>query len=296
MPQVKRFLVPGLGVLTLIFCGVIIYGGLRLRSTAQQLTEKTASYTEVAQRRDEALQEIATLSNQVMQLEDSLRTELKKNEYFDKQLKKLSGTVGTLQKLQVTDPELLQKYSQVYFLNEHYTPSQLRDIPESYVSKGAVRTPLSFHGDALPYLESMLDAAQEDGIDLRVISAYRSFGTQSQLKSSYVRRYGSGANTFSADQGYSEHQLGTTVDLTTSQLGSSFSTFGDTEAYTWLVEQGYRYGFVLSYPAGNAYYQFEPWHWRFVGRDLARDLYRDKRSLYDVDQRTLDGYLVSIFD
>ena len=53
---------------------------------------------------------------------------------------------------------------------------------------------------------------------------------------------------------------------------------------------------MLSYPKGNAYYIFEPWHWRFVGKDLAKDLHRHKEYFYDWDQRDIDEYLIDFFD
>jgi D-alanyl-D-alanine carboxypeptidase len=112
----------------------------------------------------------------------------------------------------------------------------------------------------------MLVVAENDGINLRIISAYRSFGSQSELKSSYLMTFGSGANKFSADQGYSEHQLGTALDFTTAELEANFINFDKTTAYQWLLNNAFKYGFILSYPEGNQYYQFEPWHWRFVGR------------------------------
>jgi D-alanyl-D-alanine carboxypeptidase len=109
--------------------------------------------------------------------------------------------------------------------------------------------------------------------------------------------YGAGtANQFSADQGYSEHQLGTTVDFTTSSVGATFSGFEDTESYRWLRDEAHRYGFVLSYPPNNSYYQFEPWHWRFVGVDLAQDLHQDDTYFYDLDQREINEYLITLFD
>ena len=142
----------------------------------------------------------------------------------------------------------------------------------------------------------MVKDAKADGVDLWVVSAYRSFETQAELKSAYTVTYGSGANAFSADQGFSEHQLGTTLDFTTKGLGGGLSGFGNTEAYQWLLEHAHQYGFTLSYPEGNSYYMYEPWHWRFVGEDLAKDLHRANAHFYDWDQRKIDGYLVNIFD
>jgi D-alanyl-D-alanine carboxypeptidase len=142
----------------------------------------------------------------------------------------------------------------------------------------------------------MIDEAADDGLDLKVVSAYRSFDEQAVLKGAYTQTYGTGANTFSADQGYSEHQLGTTLDITTPSVGGTYASFKDTPAYAWMLKNAYKYGFILSYPEGNAYYVFEPWHWRFVGEDLAEYLYEKDLNYYDLDQRTIDTYLVKIFD
>lgn len=56
------------------------------------------------------------------------------------------------------------------------------------------------------------------------------------------------------------------------------------------------YGFTLSYPKGNAYYQYEPWHWRYVGRTLATYLFEEDKHLYDLSEREIDAYLITIFD
>ncbi|MCR4279477.1 MAG: M15 family metallopeptidase [Candidatus Zambryskibacteria bacterium] len=213
---------------------------------------------------------------------------------FQGQIENIAGTVGVLEKLSQTDEELLKKYSKVYFLNENYTPSKLSDIPEERLVSTA--TNFMIHSDVLPYLEKLLLEASRSEIELLVASAFRSFDTQSSLKSSYKVLYGSGANQFSADQGYSEHQLGTTVDFTTPALGANFNPFASTEAYKWLLDNAHKYGFVLSYPESNSYYKFEPWHWRFVGRDLASDMEDDNRHFYDLDQREIDTYLIKLFD
>ncbi len=207
----------------------------------------------------------------------------------------VSGTVTTLEKLSKTDPELLQKYSKVFFLNENYAPSRLVEIPEGY--RYYSDKELQFYDRAWPYLENMLKAAKSDGVDLYVYSAYRSFDTQSALKGQYTVVYGAGtANQFSADQGYSEHQLGTTVDLITTGIGGTLAGFDGTTAYQWLTDNAYKFGFVLSYPKDNSYYIYEPWHWRFVGVGLATYLKTQNKYFYDLDQRQIDEYLVSIFD
>jgi len=150
--------------------------------------------------------------------------------------------------------------------------------------------------DVWPFLERLLVSATSSGIDLRVNSAYRSYGTQAKIKTGFNFTYGEGtANTFSADQGYSEHQLGTTVDFSVPNSGGDFK-FGETKAFAWLMNNAYKYGFILSYPEGNGYYQYEPWHWRFVGVELATKMRNDNKHFYDYPQRTLDTFLADIFD
>jgi len=227
-------------------------------------------------------------------LNDALEDEEEKVKDLGKEVRDIVGTVNDLEKLSKTDEELLQKYSIVYFLNEHYTPSRLTNIESKYLY--IQNETKQIHRNVEDFLEDLMDDAKSSDMDLKIISAYRSFGTQAALKSNYVVTYGSGANTFSADQGYSEHQLGTTVDFTTTQIGGAFTKFENTPEYTWLLNNAHRHGFTLSYPQGNSYYQFEPWHWRFVGENLAKDLHGNGVHFYDWDQRDINDYLLNIFD
>ena len=213
----------------------------------------------------------------------------------EKNIGQISGTVNNLEKLSRIDPELLRKYSKVFFLNENYMPERLADISEEYLY--SENNPESIHSLVLPYLKNLLEAAKGSGVKLYVKSAYRSFDEQKSIKSMYSVVYGAGtANTFSADQGYSEHQLGTTADFITSGLKGEFEGFENTDAYRWTEKNAYKYGFVLSYPRNNSYYIYEPWHWRFVGVKLAADLHNAGKNFYDLDQREIDGYLVNLFD
>ena len=275
-------------ILGLGFGGVILY----------------VNYRHVAVEKMEA--EITSLEGTVEKLErtvselggiffSTLTEEQKKNEDLMDKFEDITDSVEDLEKLSETDPELLRKYSKVYFLNEHYVPVSLTNIGEEYVNSQG--TNLEIHSDVLSYLEEMMDSAKEDDLSLQVLSAFRSFGTQSELKASYTFTYGSGtANSFSADQGYSEHQLGTAVDFTTVALGGALLGFDTTPEYRWLLDNAHRYGFVLSYPAGNSYYKFEPWHWRFVGTALSRRLHDEDKHFYDLDQREIDKYLQNFFD
>jgi zinc D-Ala-D-Ala carboxypeptidase len=279
------------GVLTLLLALAVLGGGFLYYSHTTDLSEKLAS-SEAALNETRAT--LAHVENENVQLSDALAAEKARNDAFEERLGEISGTVGKLDKLARTDPELLQKYSKVYFLNENYVPSALSQIPVEWTHG---KEEEYFHTQVWPHLEDLLDDARSDGIELRVVSGYRAFEKQAQLKSAYTVQYGSGANTFSADQGYSEHQLGTAIDFTTETLGASWSSsFDATEAYAWLSENAHEYGFILSYPEGNAYYAFEPWHWRYVGEALAEDLHDRGAHFYDLDQRAIDEYLVDFFD
>jgi len=86
------------------------------------------------------------------------------------------------------------------------------------------------------------------------------------------------------------------VDFTTLDAGAVFLKFRTDPAYRWLKDNAHNYGFILSYPEENSYYKFEPWHWRFVGVELAKMLHRENKYFYDLDQREIDTYLIKLFD
>lgn len=214
--------------------------------------------------------------------------------YMRSLVESASATVEDIRKLEEADQELLAKYSKVFFLNEHYTPAQLSYIPSEFVYSGNQQ---QIAADVAPFLLKMLNAMEGAGLSPRVISAYRSFGYQSKLKHNHEVTYGTTvANQFVADQGYSEHQLGTTVDFVNTEIGSNMEAFDKTAEYTWLLNHAHKYGFTLSYPPNNAYYAFEPWHWRFVGIALATDLHTRGMHFYDMPQRDINAYRLHMFD
>ncbi len=275
--------------------GVLVYGRQQYEEKITMVQAEFASSTAAFQTRiDEIKTELAAVTGERDELVSNLTSEQQRARELEQRNEDLDDKVDEFEKLAKLDPQLLQKYSKVFFLNEHYTPAQLKEVPAEWLAVAA--KPQQVQTKVWRRLEDLLEEAHDDGVEIRVLSAYRDFGTQTALKAQYKVIYGSGANAFSADQGYSEHQLGTTVDLNTPQMAGALDGFQSTEAYKWLQENAYRFGFVLSYPPGNTYYQFEPWHWRFVGRDLARDLHRDNKNFYDLDQREIDKYLIEFFD
>jgi D-alanyl-D-alanine carboxypeptidase len=283
--------------LLIVLIAIVVFSGYQQVNLTEQ--ENKSSYlkekiTAIEQKTNDL--EIVLLSNQEENttLADALTEAKERSEKLERRFEKVNDNVDELEKITKTDPELLQKYSKVFFLNEHYSPPDLDTIPSKY-TYDQNRT-YEIHEEVSDFLVDLLEEAEDDDIDLKVISAFRSFDEQAQLKGAYTVQYGSGANQFSADQGYSEHQLGTTVDFTNSVVGATFTGFAQTESYQWLQENAHRFGFTLSYPENNQYYQFEPWHWRFVGRDLADDLRDDGINFYDLSQREIDEYIVDLFD
>lgn len=290
MPQVVMY---GFGALATALLGLGYYSYDRI---AELTTRIETLRSELASTTAMLRGEIATTGTSLTDaINQERQTFEEKFGTVEERVGSISGTVGTLEKLAKTDPELLQKYSKVFFLNEHYVPERVTDIPKQYLYRE--QNPEVIHASVWPKLRDLLEEAAEDGVTLYIASAYRSFEEQRALKGIYTVTYGAGtANTFSADQGYSEHQLGTTVDFITTGLGGQLEGFEKTAAYQWLLNNAHQYGFILSYPPNNAHYIFEPWHWRYVGVELATHLYKTGKYFYDMDQRDIDKYLVNIFD
>lgn len=277
--------------------GASWYGYTRLATLSGQVAELDAKFDTRLASTTALLQD--NIAEATTSLGDALQQEKKNVQEqlggVKSQVGSITGTITDLQKLSKIDPELLTKYSKVFFLSDTYAPARLVDIPPAYVYQEG--RSLQIIPEALPYLQRMLDQAKADGIDLYVNSAYRSFASQKSLKGQYTVTYGAGtANQFSAEQGYSEHQLGTTVDFITTGTDGELIGFDTKPAYAWVTANAHRYGFVLSYPKNNGYYIFEPWHWRFVGVKLATDLHLSKAYFYTFDQRIIDTYLISLFD
>ncbi len=297
IPPIQWVTIAGFIFIIVLVGSVSWYGYTRLTALSEQVTQLTAQLdvrlaSTTALLQNNIAEATTSLGNALQQEKQIVREQLGgvKN-----QVGSITGVVTDLQKLSKIDPELLAKYSKVFFLSDTYAPARLVDIPPAYAYIEKKQSQII--PEVLPYLEKMLNQAKTDGIALYIDSAYRSFSNQRALKGQYVVIYGAGtANQFSADQGYSEHQLGTTIDLITTGTSGNLIGFDTTPAYAWVTANAYRYGFVLSYPKDNGYYMFEPWHWRFVGVKLATDLHASNAYFYTLDQRVIDTYLISLFD
>lgn len=127
--------------------------------------------------------------------------------------------------------------------------------------------------EASAALDSMATAVNAAGMWITIASAYRSYDTQVSVFNDFVSRDGQAiAETYSARPGYSEHQTGLAVDLDDGSGCLVEICFADTPAGQWLAANSWQFGFVLRYPNGFdsvTGYQFEPWHFRYVGTEVA---------------------------
>jgi D-alanyl-D-alanine carboxypeptidase len=111
-------------------------------------------------------------------------------------------------------------------------------------------------------------AAQANGIEIFIVSAFRSVERQIQIIQYKMDAGQALADILSASAppGYSEHHTGRAIDIGTAESENLTLEFGNTSAFSWLQKHAHEFGFVMSYPAGNSSgYQYEPWHWCLVG-------------------------------
>jgi zinc D-Ala-D-Ala carboxypeptidase len=162
------------------------------------------------------------------------------------------------------------------YLPKDYAPKdlifpQVSFLFKEYVAKRMIRR------EAALQLERMFAAAKKDGIFLSGASGYRSYATQTAVFNNYVKRDGyEKARTYSAIPGTSEHQTGLAIDVSGSNGYCAVSScFADTKEAKWLDKNSANFGYIIRYPKGKEYvtgYKYEPWHIRYVGAGIAKDM------------------------
>ena len=177
--------------------------------------------------------------------------------------------------------------NKTYKLTKDWKPvNPYKTVP----SDGFDRNPLD--KDAYEAWKLMKSDAASLGLNLWAQSGYRSYYYQNDLYNGYIKRNGkTAADTFSARPGASEHQTGRAFDLNT--LSNSFK---DTAEGKWVAKNAYIYGYILRYPEGKTNetgYIYEPWHIRYVGKELAKELYNNgnwitMESYFGIDSKYND--------
>lgn len=152
----------------------------------------------------------------------------------------------------------------VTYIDGYLIANKTYSLPASYGSGLTSEMQTAFN--------RMAAAAKEDGLSIYIVSGFRSYSYQDGLYNRYVSRDGvEEADTYSARAGHSEHQSGLAADL-----NSVSNNFAGTPEGIWLDSHAYQYGFILRYPQGKSDetgYIYEPWHFRYVGTELAEKLY-----------------------
>lgn len=188
----------------------------------------------------------------------------------------LAKDAGNYLALECTDCTLAPASKQ-FSLPSKYYPA----VKYTGLSGGGQLTPTTINS-----LNTLINNAKKEGIDITIISAFRSYSEQVSTFNYWVSREmakGSSryvaeaaANNYSARAGQSEHQLGTTADLKCSTCGNFDNSSGNIKMYNFLKNNAHKYGFVISYPEGKkdrTGYNTELWHIRYIGVNYATELY-----------------------
>ncbi len=167
-----------------------------------------------------------------------------------------------------------------------------KSLPKDYIPKELVNAfsqvkitkSVCVKKEVLLSLKEMFEDAEKENIILAVTSGFRSRETQSWIYKNWIRINEGKTEDRVAKPLHSEHQLGTTIDLTGKSISyiSAADKFDGTKEDLWLKENAYKYGFVLSYPKGRTEitgYDYEPWHYRYVGKDNAKEIFEQNISV-----------------
>lgn len=164
-------------------------------------------------------------------------------------------------------------------LDESYEPYDLV-IPNVNLVADRSEEKNLVRADAAKALEEMFKAANEEGISLFLNSAYRGYDSQVYLYEEDTAAVGSDTSDYVAKPGASEHQLGLALDITSMNMDFELEeAFEDTPEGIWALNNAYKYGFVLRYIKGKediTGYQYEPWHYRYIGNKEISKLCHDK--------------------
>ena len=172
-----------------------------------------------------------------------------------------------IEQVKITDNELTIAVTKSSRLPKDYTPKNLIRIDADVIR---TKKEITVRKELIEPLVNLRQAAEKDGIDLVVLSGFRSFARQKEVHEYWVqfeKGNRSTAEKYSARAGHSEHQLGTVVDFSTKEINDSIGPrFHQTKAAAWLRKNAGKFGFRLSYPKGaeqKTGYQWESWHWRW---------------------------------
>ncbi|UII54463.1 M15 family metallopeptidase [Cytobacillus spongiae] len=185
----------------------------------------------------------------------------------------------------IQNPEnLLALVNKTYGLPSTYVPADLvrPNVPFSFGTEELEKSKL--RQEAAQALEAMFAEAKKSGVNLFAVSGYRSSDRQSALFQAEVSKVGEEkAVQAVAFPGNSEHQTGLAIDISSHLVNLLLvEKLGETKDGKWLADNAYRFGYILRYPKGKESitgYQYEPWHFRFVGEEAAKVMYEKNLTM-----------------
>ncbi len=161
-------------------------------------------------------------------------------------------------------------------LLRNYKPNDLEKINLEFANENKY-----LRKEAKIAFEKLAKDAKQLGYRIVAVSAYRDYDYQNELFNYYVKEKGLDyALECSAKPGHSEHQTGLAVDV--EGENKDYDNFLDTKEFTWMKNNSYKYGFILRYPKGKEHitgFKFEPWHYRYVGIKIAKEIYEKNITL-----------------
>ena len=167
-----------------------------------------------------------------------------------------------------SDP-LLVIVDKQHCLPVNYVPQDLVNVSENNIPTSSESFML--RKIVIQDMNEMIGDAKKNGVNLIAISAYRSYQDQVKTYNYWVKQLGQQqADKQSAPPGCSQHQLGTAVDFNELSL-----SFANSPAGVWLSQNGWKYGWVISYPSNSEKltgYSYEPWHYRYIGKENAQNM------------------------
>ena len=185
----------------------------------------------------------------------------------------ITPTPGADGAIVVACGDILAPVDKQHRLPRDCAPNDLKPVPGGPMLRA----------EAAAALVEMFTAASQAGYTLYVNSGYRSYDEQAATYQYWVsvsgREY---ADRTSARAGHSEHQLGTTADI--AARGLELENFTGTPEAAWLAANSYKFGFIISYPDGKDHitgYAYEPWHVRYVGKDVAQKVKDSGLTLHE---------------
>lgn len=183
---------------------------------------------------------------------------------------------------QYTKEILVNKYN---YISSTYIPNNLQMINTKYSNNGMYLTT-----EAKEAFERLAAAAEKDKYTITVMSAYRTYEYQQSLYNRYLAIDGQElTDTYSARAGHSEHQTGLAIDVY--NKSKPYTEFEKTQEFYWMKENSYKYGYILRYPKDKEFitgYQYEPWHYRYVGVEIATYLYKNNLTYDEYYIRNLE--------